>query len=95
MNSLNKTDPKRYPSAKLEVLNPKSITMNELFGWVDYQTTEWNDGVLSSMMSRLCKDESILSITIYHSNYINNFYFLLYLLYKMLFFFLSLLLPLQ
>jgi len=32
--------------------------MDELFGWVDLKTIEWNDGVLSTMMSRLCKDET-------------------------------------
>lgn len=58
LNSLNKTDPKRYSAVKLEILNPKSVTMDELFGWVDLKTIEWNDGVLSTMMSRLCKDET-------------------------------------
>jgi dynein heavy chain len=58
MNALNKFDQKKYPQVKLEILNPKSVTLNELFGFVDYNTMEWNDGVLSSMMSRLCKDES-------------------------------------
>ena len=59
MNTLSKTDPKKFPAVKFEFLNPKSISLNELFGWVDLSTLEWNDGVLSTMMSRLCKDESI------------------------------------
>jgi dynein heavy chain len=54
---LNKTDPKKYPGVKLEIVNPKSVTMDELFGWVDLKTVEWNDGVLSTMMSRLCMEE--------------------------------------
>lgn len=57
MNTLNKADPKKYPGVKLEILNPKSITMKELFGWVDKKTLEWNNGVLSTMMDRLCRDE--------------------------------------
>lgn len=40
-------------------MNPKSVTDKELFGWVDPMTNEWNDGVLSTMMSRLCKEESL------------------------------------
>lgn len=47
-----------FPAVRVEVLNPKTVTMNELFGYVDHTTLEWNEGVLSSMMSRLCKDES-------------------------------------
>lgn len=40
-------------------MNPKSVTLNELYGWVDHNSMEWSDGVLSTMMSRLCKDESL------------------------------------
>jgi dynein heavy chain, axonemal len=58
MNFLHNQDPKKYPGVKVEILNPKSITDKELFGWVDSMTNEWNDGVLSTMMSRLCKEES-------------------------------------
>lgn len=58
LNTLNKKDPKKWPGVKLEVLNPKAVTLDELFGWVDLNDGEWNDGVLSTMMSRLCSDES-------------------------------------
>lgn len=54
---LNEREPTKYPKVKYEVLNPKSVTINELFGFLN-STMEWNDGVLSSMMARLCKDES-------------------------------------
>ena len=57
MHALNEKEPNKYPKVKLEVINPKSVTINELFGFVN-STGEWNDGVLSSMMSRLCKDET-------------------------------------
>lgn len=48
----------QFPSVRVEILNPKTVTLNELFGFVDHATLEWNEGVLSSMMSRLCKEES-------------------------------------
>ena len=57
LNSLKKKDSKRYPGVKLEILNPKSVSLDELFGWVDLKTLEWNDGVLSTMMARLCTEE--------------------------------------
>lgn len=59
MNALNEREPNKFPKVRLEVLNPKSVTINELFGFVNAQSMEWNEGVLSSMMSRLCKDESL------------------------------------
>ena len=59
MNTLHKLDPKKYPLVRLEILNPKAVSLNELFGWVDHNTMEWSDGVLSTMMGRLCKDESL------------------------------------
>ena len=58
MNSLNKENPTKFPFVKVEILNPKAVTILELFGSVDQNTMEWNEGVLSSMMSRLCKDDS-------------------------------------
>lgn len=58
MNSLHKLKPSEHPLVKHEVLNPKSITNNDLFGVMDLGTMEWTDGVLSSMMARLCRDES-------------------------------------
>lgn len=48
-----------YNIVKIEALNPKSVTINELFGYVDPNTNEWNDGVLSSMMARFYKDETL------------------------------------
>ena len=48
-----------YVPVKYEILNPKAITLNEMYGFVDMATGEWNEGVLSSMMGRLCKEESI------------------------------------
>ena len=58
MNHLNKEFPNKFPCVKVEVLNPKAVNIDELFGYVDIATMEWNEGLLSSMMSRLCKDET-------------------------------------
>lgn len=54
LNSLNKTMPDKFPAVLIETLNPKSVDLKELFGYVD-ANLEWHEGVLSSMMSRLCK----------------------------------------
>jgi len=59
LNQLNKSDPIKYPAVHYEALNPKSVSLNELFGYVDQISQEWYDGVLSTMMSRLCKQESL------------------------------------
>jgi dynein heavy chain len=35
MNNLNKTMPEKFPAVRYEVLNPKSVDLKELFGYVD------------------------------------------------------------
>jgi dynein heavy chain len=57
MNALNKTNP-TIPAVEVSILNPKSITIDELFGVCDLATREWTDGVLSNIMRRVCMDES-------------------------------------
>lgn len=57
LNSLHKKYKTEYPAVKVEVLNPKTVDLKELFGCVD-ANLEWSEGVLSSMMARLCKEES-------------------------------------
>jgi len=42
---------------KYETLNPKAVNIDELFGYVDKNTMEWNEGILSSLMKRVCKEE--------------------------------------
>ncbi len=59
ISHLHKLMPSKYPGIRYEVLNPKSITINDLYGFMDIQSMEWYDGVLSTMMARLCNDESL------------------------------------
>ncbi|XP_072006034.1 dynein axonemal heavy chain 2 [Engystomops pustulosus] len=38
-------------------LNPKAVSLGELYGEYDLATNEWTDGVLSSLMRTACADE--------------------------------------
>ncbi|KAJ3056563.1 Dynein heavy chain 2, axonemal [Rhizophlyctis rosea] len=54
---LSKTNPDKYVSVKTYAVNPKAISMGELYGEVNIATNEWTDGVLSSVMRVACSDE--------------------------------------
>ena len=43
--------PQDYP------INPKSLSLGELYGEFDLSTNEWTDGVLSSVMRPTCAEE--------------------------------------
>eukprot|EP01138_Halocafeteria_seosinensis_P001392 gb/GECG01001428.1/.p1 GENE.gb/GECG01001428.1/~~gb/GECG01001428.1/.p1 ORF type:complete len:4689 (+),score=693.48 gb/GECG01001428.1/:1-14067(+) len=46
-----------YIRVRSEVINPKSVSLNELYGAYDLQTMEWTDGVLSTVFRNFAKDE--------------------------------------
>ena len=46
-----------FVNIKTRILNPKSITVKEIYGWYD-TSNEWHDGILSSIMKQICEDSS-------------------------------------
>ncbi|XP_065175861.1 dynein axonemal heavy chain 2-like isoform X2 [Sycon ciliatum] len=46
-----------YNVVKDHPINPKSLSLGELYGEFDLSTNEWTDGVLSSVMRQICADE--------------------------------------
>lgn len=59
LNILNKEnkDVEKYPPIKYEIINPKSISIDELFGYFDdVQPPTWHDGILSTVLKKMCTD---------------------------------------
>ena len=46
-----------YSFFKVYPINPKALSLGELYGEFDISTNEWSDGVLSSVMRIACADE--------------------------------------
>ena len=51
-----KIDDPSYQPTQCHVMNPKSITMGELYGEINLITNEWKDGLLASIV-RMCANE--------------------------------------
>lgn len=47
-----------YQDCDIEILNPKAITMAQLYGAFDPMSLEWADGVASTMFRNFVVDES-------------------------------------
>lgn len=43
---------------KIEKLNPKSVTMNELFGYTNVMTNEWTDGIAANIIRSNVQDDT-------------------------------------
>jgi dynein heavy chain len=56
MSSLHQEE--LFEKVTVDIMNPKSITQDQLYGFVDPQTTEWVDGVLAKLVLEASKDES-------------------------------------
>ena len=49
MNYMNKEKGSKYPAVKTEILNPKAVSINELFGFIDLNFSSFfiDDFILS------------------------------------------------
>ncbi|KAI9224867.1 dynein heavy chain and region D6 of dynein motor-domain-containing protein [Blastocladiella britannica] len=58
-NILHKTNAAKFSQVHTHIMNPKALTLGELYGEVNLQTSEWTDGILSSIVRTVCMaDES-------------------------------------
>ena len=46
LTALNEKGSSQAQNSQFKVINPKSLTMVQLYGWFDSSTHEWTDGVL-------------------------------------------------
>ena len=57
LNNLTKIDSEKYSPVKSYPINPKALSLSELYGGLDLASNEWTDGVISSIMRTCCSDE--------------------------------------
>eukprot|EP00928_Gymnodinium_smaydae_P048232 TRINITY_DN3222_c2_g2_i2.p1 TRINITY_DN3222_c2_g2~~TRINITY_DN3222_c2_g2_i2.p1 ORF type:complete len:3935 (+),score=1014.18 TRINITY_DN3222_c2_g2_i2:1731-11807(+) len=56
-NYLKQIGQEGMEKVQYQIINPKSITNDELYGAYDLATMEWTDGILSAIMRGMCQDE--------------------------------------
>ena len=49
-----------YQSVHMYVINPKAVTIGELYGKVDIMTNEWRDGLIGSTVRHACSVSKML-----------------------------------
>ncbi|XP_030042289.1 dynein axonemal heavy chain 2 [Microcaecilia unicolor] len=59
LSSLYKSGDTTYNLVKEFPLNPKAVSLGELYGEYNLATNEWNDGILSNLMRTACADEKM------------------------------------
>ncbi|XP_053425882.1 dynein axonemal heavy chain 2 isoform X8 [Nycticebus coucang] len=57
MSSLCRAGDPNFNIVREYPLNPKALSLGELYGEYDLNTNEWTDGILSSVMRMACADE--------------------------------------
>ncbi|XP_043393066.1 dynein axonemal heavy chain 2 isoform X2 [Chelonia mydas] len=57
MSALCRSGDTAYNLVRDFPLNPKAVSLGELYGEYDLSTNEWTDGILSSVMRTACADE--------------------------------------
>ncbi|KAL4464296.1 hypothetical protein ABPG72_011341 [Tetrahymena utriculariae] len=56
--ALTKLEHNGFYKVHMHNMNPKSITMGQLYGQFNEQTREWNDGILAYTVREACRDQS-------------------------------------
>ncbi|KAF0975040.1 hypothetical protein FDP41_005793 [Naegleria fowleri] len=59
LTSLSKTHKEDFHQVHYSVINPKSVTMEQLYGEYDKNTREWRNGVLASEFRKFGEDTSL------------------------------------
>jgi dynein heavy chain len=57
MSRMNREGDTNFQQVKEYPLNPKALSLGELYGEFDLNTNEWTDGVMSSVMRTTCAGE--------------------------------------
>ena len=54
-----------YEAVRDYPINPKSVSLGELYGEFDLTTNEWSDGILSAVMRQTCGGKCIMYVRTY------------------------------